>query len=155
MRKIDIIVFYEHVNREYESVNEIKKTLASKGITSIVLPVHYNKYINLVLWQPKLIIMPFLYDKNIDLHLIYEKLYGKIEVVNLASEQILDSQSILSHLPKDSYSLNAIHCAWSNKYRDALLKVGVKNKNIWLIGNPRIDAGLLVHPKREKKYILI
>ena len=155
MKNIDVIIFYEHVNREYESVNELKKTLSLKGVTSIIIPVHYNKYINLFFWKPKLILMPFLYDKNIDLHLMYEKLYGKIKVVNLASEQILDSQTILSHLPKDSYSINATHCAWSTKYKDSLLNVGVKNEDIWLIGNPRIDAGLLINPKRKMKYILI
>ena len=155
MKKIDIIIFYEHVNREYESVNELKKTLSLKGVTSIIIPIHYNKYINLISWKPKLILMPFLYDKNIDIHLTYEKLYGKIKVVNLASEQILDSQTILSHLPKDSYSVNATHCAWSTKYQDSLLKVGVKKDDIWLIGNPRIDAGLLINSKRDLKYILI
>lgn len=25
MKNIDVIIFYEHVNREYESVNELKK----------------------------------------------------------------------------------------------------------------------------------
>lgn len=155
MKNIDVIIFYEHVNREFESVNELKKNLSLKGVKSIIIPVHYNKYINLFFWKPKLILMPFLYDKNIDLHLMYEKLYGKIKVVNLASEQILDSQTILSHLPKDSYSINATHCAWSNKYKDSLLNVGVKNERIWLIGNPRIDAGLLINPEREMKYILI
>ena len=47
MKNIDVIIFYEHVNREYESVNELKKTLSLKGVTSIIIPVHYNKYINL------------------------------------------------------------------------------------------------------------
>lgn len=155
MTQVNVIIFYEHVKREYDSVCLLKKELSKIGLSAVVLPIHYWKYKYLIKYNPDLIVMPFLYDSRIDAHRLFEKYKGrKLPVINLASEQLLDKQTRKSHLPADEYSRGAYHVAWSRKYADALIEIGVKPQNIIRTGNIRMFEHIK-HSLRDENVVKV
>lgn len=139
-KKIDYILYYEHVSRELESVKKVKKNLDSMGYTGVILPIHFNRYLNVIKYKPKIVIVPYLYSKNNLTHLRYKKLYGDVKCLNLHSEQISNENTVDFMMPKDKYSRNVYHIAWGDKFANSLIKSGVEREKVFITGSIRNDS---------------
>jgi surface carbohydrate biosynthesis protein len=139
MKNVDFVIYYEHVAREWNSVVRLKRELNSRGLNGIILPVHYYKYWSLIRYRPKIIIVPYLYSKKNDQHLMFLKVYGDCLVLNLHSEQLHDETTKNFQMPHDSYAESAYHIAWGEKFASALMEFGVDSKLIFKTGSIRND----------------
>ena len=139
IKRIDFIIYYEHVAREWKSVNRLKEELNKLGLKGVVLPMHFNKYLGLVTYIPKIIIVPYLYSVNNDQHLMYESIYGDISILNLHSEQLHDETTKSFQMPHDDYAAKAHHIAWGTVFSAALIEAGVDEDIIYVTGSIRND----------------
>jgi len=48
MKRVDFVLFYEHVPREFSSVMRLKKVLESQGLRGVIFPKHFYKYLAVV-----------------------------------------------------------------------------------------------------------
>jgi surface carbohydrate biosynthesis protein len=142
IKNIDFIIYYEHVSREWNSVSSLKKELNKLGMRGIILPKHFYKYIGIVFYKPKIIILPYLYSKKNDQHLMFEKVYGSISVLNLHSEQLHDETTKAFQMPHDQYAADCLHLAWGDKFADALVAHGVKKELVFKTGSIRNDEAV-------------
>lgn len=158
LKKIDYIIYYEHVARELESIKRLKAYLDKKGMKGVILPVHFNRYKNILKYSPKILILPFLYNSNQKLFNQFKKIYGnKIVCLNLHSEQISNENSIEFLMPQDDYSRDVFHISWGFKFAKELIELGkVKREKIYITGCIRND-NIFSEVKKtlNKKTILI
>lgn len=139
VKNIDFIIYYEHVAREWNSVNRLKLELNKLGLVGVIFPKHFYKYISIALYRPKIVILPYLYSAKNDQHLMFEKIYGDIPVINLHSEQLHDETTKHFQLPHDEYSASSYHVAWGEKFAQALIDYGVNKNLIYKTGSIRND----------------
>ena len=152
IKRIDFIIYYEHIAREWKSVNRLKEELNKLGLKGVVLPMHFNKYLGLVTYRPKIIIVPYLYSVNNDQHLMYESIYGDISILNLHSEQLHDETTKSFQMPHDDYAAKAHHIAWGTVFSAALIEAGVEKDIIYVTGSIRNDDSYceaLSHKKQD------
>jgi surface carbohydrate biosynthesis protein len=139
-KNIDYILYYEHITRELESIKKVKAYLDLMGYKGIILPIHYNRYINVIKYRPKIVIVPYLYSKNDSTFLRYKNLYGDVKCLNLHSEQISNKNTVDFMMPKDDYSRNVFHIAWGKKFAKALVENDVESAKIFITGSIRNDS---------------
>lgn len=139
-KNIDYIIYYEHVTRELESVKKLKSNLDGLGYEGVILPIHFNRYLNVIKYKPKIVIVPYLYSKKDSTYLRYKNLYGNVKCLNLHSEQISNENTIDYLMPKDEYSKNIFHIAWGEKFARELIKNGVQKDKIFITGSIRNDS---------------
>jgi surface carbohydrate biosynthesis protein len=154
MKNIDFIIFYEHVARELESDKLLYNYLCHLGYTGVVLPIHFNRYVNLLRYQPKLIIMPFLYNQTKEADL-YKELYPDVQILNLHSEQISSKLSEGHMLPRHEKTRNCYHISWGEDFAKQLHKSGVSSQNIFVTGSIRNDLISVYKNSLSEKIILI
>lgn len=139
-RKIDYIIFYEHVARELASVEQLHIYLKNMGLTGVILPIHFNRYINTIKFRPKVIVVPYYYNKRTgERSEFYTSLYNDVITVNLNSEQLTNPSTVKFKLPSDSSSKAAIQIAWSDTYKRILQENGIPESNIYVTGSIRND----------------
>ncbi|CAH7484652.1 hypothetical protein VCHA57P527_90038 [Vibrio chagasii] len=151
MTNIDFIIFYEHVPREWNSVQRLKRELNKLGLKGVVYPKHFYKYKTLVKFRPSIVIVPYLYSKKNDQHIMFEEIYGATPVLNLHSEQLHDETTKAFQMPHDDYASSAYHISWGNKFADALIDYGVKPKLIFKTGSIRNDDTFFKGKSRKEK----
>lgn len=140
LKKVDVIIFFEHVSRELDSLAILKVELESLGISSVILPIHYNRYVNVLRFKPKLIILPYLYSECNPTRRLFESTFPEVKILNLHHEQFYNEGTKEHLIPSDRYSKEVHHLSWSKKFKIDLMEVGVKCENISVLGNPRTDS---------------
>lgn len=142
-----IIIFFQHINREYKACEAIRDALleldASLSVRLFSIDFEWN---DARAWARKkgidAIILPWM---RLDFHqgLIepFYKINNQVLVFDLDQEQIgcaADMESLL--LPRCEYAKNGvIHLVWSSFYAEQLKAVGVCESNIRIVGNVRMD----------------
>ncbi len=120
----DFVIFYEHVDREYEIAELLQKKISElsnkKGkILSIIFQRHL-----LLVYKPSLIIFPSL--SWYEINFIYYLFGMRVDLVSLNFEQMLSTFNKNVKAPKgDVIKNNILHFSWTNEYRDYLIKNGV------------------------------
>lgn len=146
--KIDYIIFYEHIARELEANIMLKKKLDNKGLKGVILPIHFNTYINVLKYQPRVIILPFLYKYDDSYFAKVMKKFNKnLIIVNLHSEQIGNKESQSRMMPLDEKSKNVYHFVWGDFFKNLLIKDGVPEEIVFSYGSIRND--LLIRYKER------
>lgn len=157
MITVDVIIYYEHVSREWDACVNLAEKLSEAKLTSVILPVHYWKHLGPVLYKPKVVVLPFLYTNENDFHLKFQNIWGRsVSCVNLHSEQLHDETTKKFQMPQDEYAREVIHVSWSEKFGKALIESGVDSHKVFITGSLRID--LLLHDKvkpRQRCQVLI
>ncbi|WP_428768138.1 hypothetical protein V1L52_06685 [Treponema sp. HNW] len=138
MKKIDFIIFYEHIAREFNSVELLHSYLSFLGFSGVVLPVHFNRYKYLLKYNPKIIVTPYYYSKY-DVFDNYRKLYPNTILINLHSEQVSCEISSTHMLPSDEKTKNVLHCTWGKNFAKQLIDHGVDRSKIFITGSIRND----------------
>jgi hypothetical protein len=128
----DFVIFYEHVDREYE-IAQILKTRLSKisKKRGIILSIIFQRHL-LLRYRPKLIIYPSL--AWMEINKIYHIYKGGVDIVTLNYEQMLSVFNERSKTPQGNIIKNKVlHFAWTDKYREYLYKNGVSIDNIQVV----------------------
>lgn len=138
---MDILIYTEVENRELDAACLIKAEMERRGY-SVALE-RYNRICeagNMLIYRPKMIILPWLYDPNFLFNFINENKAGKLKIVNLQSEQILSDNFIQNnyHMPKKECR-DGYHLAWGRVTRDRFLKNGIAKDHVIEAGNINMD----------------
>lgn len=139
--KIDVLILYEHINRELESALFLQKVLEERGYTAHVAHVGWDEGPAKIQYQTRLIVTPWCYDgKDIRTICNYKSCApsGKLKLLNIHCEQITSDEAMKFLLPageaKDIY-----HIAWGEFFKEQLMSVGVKEERICVAGSSRLD----------------
>lgn len=138
---VDVLIFFEHKNRELESNLLLAKRLREKGLSVYLIQDGWNAAPMSSFIKTKVLVTPWCYDdKN------YERLQvvkGSLPndsfiIVNTHCEQITSEDALRFVLPtgkaKETY-----HFAWGNFFKELLIKEGVPEDSICITGSPRLD----------------
>lgn len=146
MGEKNILIFYEHINREYKSCLRLKKELEEVGgdcrvyLVSIMFEyakaLKINKKIKI-----DMVIMPWIYF-NGDYRYVqpFIEQNKDIYIANFHHEQIGSQFAENFMLPSCEDSKNSvIHFVWGEYFKEKLISVGVKENLIFITGNIRTD----------------
>lgn len=163
-----IVLFYEHISREVDAAVRIADTLLhhSVGNTEVVLAQINLEWPDVLQYARRngidAVMVPSCYATIPDClwTMPLKRLNKDLVIVNFHHEQIPAPFNEHVQLPHDAGAKNGcMHIAWSDVFRENLIKVGVNEELICVTGNPRADLLLdeIGDPTREqlaKKYQL-
>lgn len=148
---MEFVLFYESIERELQNAYLLKSELNKRGHELYICnPFRmYNATREKFDFMPDVILTPYLYeDEHTDL---FRCLFtSKIKrIVNLQYEQILtnNKKDIELQVPH-GLNKNAIHLCWGKNWQQILVKNGIKEENLPIVGNINIDMD------RERFYSL-
>lgn len=139
-KKIDVIIYFEHIARELDACIILKKRLEQLGLRAEIVPIHYNRYWTFIKYWPKVVVVPFFFADNNDI--IYQEFknqYGDVALLNLHHEQLYNEMTKSHFMPKNEITKNAYHLAWGENFSNDLIETGVNPNHITICGNPRTD----------------
>ena len=144
-----VIVFYEHIVREYYSMEKVVQIL--KRLSLEPLDVHLRQYD--LEWKKSIkearnngidaIVVPYLYADDPDYAgvLPFREINPNCVVINMHHEQISAKYNEDFQLPNGNLATNGcFHFVWSEAYAERLKNHGVDEQLISVTGNVRLDA---------------
>ncbi len=141
MANIDIMILYEHVQRELKSACILKVLLENEGYSVKIVNVAWRKGLLNLLYKPKLIISPSC-QNNLGMDYIVHNFVGAYnggyKILNLYSEQLSPSsaEDVLAIKEK---ALQIYHIAWGEYTYQNLLNYGLSQQQIKITGSQRLD----------------
>ena len=128
----DFVIFYEHVDREYEIAQILEERLSELSKKrGVILSIIYQRHL-LISYKPRLIIFPS--SAWTEINYIYYLYSEKIDIVSLNYEQMLSAFNETAKAPKGDILKNKVlHFAWTEKYSEYLYKNGVSIDNIKIV----------------------
>lgn len=139
-KKVDLVFFVEHKDRELEPIKLIASKLRSEhGLSSAILSIGFHMHHALKI-KPKAFILPYLFSrKNWPASLLIRK-KNPTHFVNLNWEQLLCNANLAYKKPRDEFSKsNVYHLCWNSEFAEKLLSFGVAEAKIKITGNPARD----------------
>lgn len=150
MKKIDVLIVFEHRNRELESAVRISSILKQNGFTCEIVQIGWNEAIAKYKYSPKTLVVPWCYDdRDLSGWLEYKAQNHRLNIVNLHCEQLTFSDAIDFTLPQ-GIAKKTYHCSWGDYFTKNLLESGVDLKTIIQTGSPRLDFFKPFFEKAEK-----
>lgn len=137
---MDVILYYENVNREIDIALLIKNRLKKKGKKIKLRNINTDMYKSIVFDRPKLILIPWCYDnKNFHYFMRFNSIKNNVPIIfNLHYEQVLNKATYDFILPKEN-ALKMYHLSWGEAFTEELIKRGVDRRLILESNNPRMD----------------
>ena len=140
-----IIIFYEILSREYFACDKIRKILENKfkykvGVYSIIY-----QYYDAVKFANKngidCVIMPWMrLDENYQYLKPFIDINDKVVICDLSHEQVASDETLITVIPTSENTIkDVIHFCWGEYFKNLLIENGVKEENIYITGNPRLD----------------
>lgn len=141
MKKIDVLIVFEHKNRELESSILLKEKLIRQGLTAQICQVGWNANLILSTVSPKVVVTPWYYDDTDSKHV--RQLRGaypndEFKIVNLHCEQLANSTAMKFMIPSGEARF-AVHLCWGDFFADHLKKNGIEPLLIYKTGSTRLD----------------
>ena len=137
MKKIDILIIYEHKTRELENSALISAELKRRGYTCRVLYM----YPQIMRWNisAKVILVPHLYnDYQLDFF-IRNKYQNNRCVIDLQYEQVLSKSSEDGCHNPEGQAMLAQHTAWGKAQVERYIHHGINPSNIYDVGCVSMD----------------
>lgn len=136
----DVVILFEHKNRELESALMLQRVLRQRGLTAKVLHYGWDAEPLSILYRTSVLVTPWCYDDCDVKKLAHFKAINRktLKVVNLHCEQLSPADEVQFMVPT-GLALNMQHIAWGDYFRDALLKAGVAKEDIVVAGSSRLD----------------
>ena len=138
---IDILILYEHVQRELKNACILRVLLEREGYTVKINNVAWRKGLLNTIYKPRLIISPAC-QNNDGMHYILHNYIGAYnggyKILNLYSEQLANS-SAKDMLRVKDLALKIYHCAWGSFTYKRLLDTGIDESKIRITGSQRLD----------------
>lgn len=141
-----VIIFYEHINREYDAClrlkNEIEKSDSDYTVYLFSIAFEYCKALKIARRQKiHMLIMPWMYtDREYELVQPFVKRNAEIYIVCLHHEQIASEITENVLLPRGESAKNSVvHLVWGEFFKEKLMHSKVKQDLIFVTGNIRTD----------------
>jgi surface carbohydrate biosynthesis protein len=138
LRRVDAVIFIEHVARELDIACILKHLLWEKyRHTVAVYPLFGSAGRIERRVEPRVVVLPYCYSA-VD-HGIRDILPGWTErmIFNLAFEQIYSKANLRLKAPRDKFAREKVyHHAWGEFYSDFLRNSGVPQERVFVNGNP-------------------
>lgn len=150
----NVIIFYEHIVREYAACVNLKKIFSDQGVNAYIFSIAFE-WMDAVLLSRKIkidcLLMPWMYiDENYDLVQPFIKNNSKIKIVNLHHEQIGSPVSQQVLIPHSENAKNQVfHFCWGESFATQLEKNAVSKDLIYITGNIRNDLASKTNYTRE------
>jgi len=135
MKDIDVLYFYEHVDRELDVACAIKAVAEQQfGLTVEIEQHPYGELLSdLTRFRPRIVALPNLYNSNVP----YALEWPEASYVNLMWEQIFYRGNAKAKLPRGDFALHHVwHHAWGDFSRFQLCEQGVPGDHVFVNGNP-------------------
>lgn len=151
---MNVIIFYEHLTREWKAAQRLKERFQLAGISVNIYSIIYERTIaNFVAlkYKPDIIFVPWFVDGTHEKILQpFIQLNPKVKVVNLHQEQISSPACEQCLYPKTEYTKNgSFHFVWGEYFKQRLIENGVNQDKIFVTGNIRNDEIYAVSLKRK------
>lgn len=132
----DILILYEHRNRELENASLLASELEYRGYTvSIQCIYSLKKYFT----QTRLVIVPHLYNNEQLISFGKNFWRNNYAIIDMQYEQVLrKSERNGIHNPKEQ-AVFAQHTAWGQAQKDVYLSHGIPEENIHVVGHVAMD----------------
>lgn len=138
---MDFLFFYEHENREYENLLLLKRLLQHRGYCVNISHISAWGYgWHMLFSNPEVIVVPWLRD-NDNLYQFTRFLRKKtFKIVNLQMEQIYSRNGESSNITViQGRAKDAFHLCWGQHSKHQLLRWGIKESNICVVGAVQMD----------------
>jgi surface carbohydrate biosynthesis protein len=134
---IDVLLFFEHRDRELEVIIEIAKILKYEyGLSVAIASTLYDRISAPLFIIPKVIVFN---SDGILMSIFYAMYKNKVTYVNLNWEQMLSAFNKRYRKPRSPFSKSILkHCAWGENFKAFLKESGVNELNIFVTGKPSI-----------------
>ena len=149
-KKVDVIFWVEHKDRELDSYKEVAKILKEKyNLTSLIISNFFHSYL-LWIYKPKLIIWNNLTDnKGWPDGFIWNLYKDDLVYISHRWEQLLSPINFKFKAPKNNFEKKKVKLfAWNEDFKNYLISYGVKKENIFVVGN--IANNILFNMKNKK-----
>lgn len=139
-----IIIFYEHLTREWNAIQGLKKIFEKHNCKVWTLSIIFERSkAQLIANINKIdvVFVPWFVDK-VHEEIIYPiiKTNFKMQVINLHHEQIGSKESQNFLIPQSEFAKNGVyHFAWGEYFKSLLIRNGVSPNKIIVTGNIRND----------------
>ena len=148
-----VIILYELISREYNVCQKIKREIENMGGEAYVFSITFEWY-DAVALSSKIkidfIMMPWMYtDHNYELVQPFIEHNPDVKLGNFHHEEISSPAYENVLLPKSENAKNSmLHFVWTKTFAESLIACGVREENIFIIGNPRCDEGRSINKTR-------
>lgn len=149
-KKIDVLLFIEHIDRELELAEEIKSALNDNGFSCKILSSIYHNLLAILNYDAKIIVTPSTSFGKGSISWCYENsTLNSPKFINLNYEQFISSWKGKYKSPKHEVSKNKqIHYCWGESFKQFLKLSGIPEANIKITGRPYFQ---LLSEKYETK----
>lgn len=140
-RRLDFLILYEHVVREYESLLLLKAELARRGYSAEIHQLLGRKKLKYRTWKkPAVLVASCLYnDEAINSH-VYNNVGVCNKVVNLHWEQMLsDTQEEGAWFNFSGNAKKCVQTCWGARTAQRLVAHGMEDKNCPVTGALMMD----------------
>lgn len=151
-KRIDILFYMEHKNREEATIKELKKGL--KGYKIKVASSLFAMGLSKCFYKPKLIITPWMYSDKDYRKIVSFPFLKTVDILNLHHEQITNANGIKALLPS-GLAKEGYHISWGKYFTQKLENEEIKNSDIFETGSVRLELTKKNKYTREelKKFI--
>lgn len=142
---MDFLIFYEHEQREIDSIFLLREVLLSKGYTCEISSTNTWGYWRKILFSnPKVVVVPwFRYNENVAFFTAFIRNRNP-KIVNLQWEQIYNKRNLELGLTSISgEAIHAVHLCWGEKSYERLLKQNIDPNNLKITGPIHLDLARL------------
>ncbi len=140
-----VIIFYEHVSREYQACVNLKMKIEAKSDAKVyIYSFHFQIVDAIILSKHRridLLIIPYAYKESSILPIATFINKSPIPIiVNLHHEQVGADFNEFRLFPKDDYTKHRIiHFAWTDLFKKKLENLDIDKSLIFVTGNIRSD----------------
>lgn len=140
-KKLDFLILYEHVVREYESLLLLKAELAKRGYTAEIHQLLDRKKLKYATWKkPEVVIASCMYDDEAINSHVYNNVGVCNKIVNLHWEQMLsDTQEEGAWFNFGGNAKKCVQTCWGKKTAERLIAHGMDKKNCPVTGAVMMD----------------
>ncbi|MEG1873110.1 MAG: hypothetical protein RR194_03605, partial [Ruthenibacterium sp.] len=140
-RRLDFLILYEHVVREYESLLLLQAELSRRGYSSEIHQLLDRKRLRYRTWKkPEVVISSCMYDDEAINSHVYNNVGVCNKVVNLHWEQMLsDTQEQGAWFNFDGNAKKCIQTCWGQKTAQRLMAHGMDARNCPVTGAVMMD----------------
>ncbi|MEG1550240.1 MAG: hypothetical protein RR395_07425, partial [Ruthenibacterium sp.] len=140
-KKLDFLILYEHVMREYESLLLLKAELVRRGYTVEIRQLLDRKKLKYATWQkPEVVVTSCMYDDEALNSHVYNNVGVCNKVVNLHWEQMLsDTQEDGAWFNFNGNAKKCVQTCWGEKTKERLVAHGMKAENCPVTGAVMMD----------------
>ncbi|WP_086774357.1 hypothetical protein [Vibrio coralliirubri] len=148
MKKIKILFYIEHIERELSTVESIVDGLKLKERDYVIVSTNFAMGLSKFLYIPELVITPWLYSDYCYKKIASFIFTNEIKILNLHHEQITNLDRISALLPSGK-AKEGYHISWGCDFQRKLIDVGVDNQKIHVTGSIRLSKKEPLYSKKD------